>query len=47
MRRPLLDERIAWLDTFPKRMIVGALLKALRIVANAASQSTTHKSKEA
>jgi hypothetical protein len=31
-RRPL-EERIEWLETFPRRMTIGTLLKALRIVA--------------
>jgi hypothetical protein len=47
VRRPVLEERIAWLDTFPKRMTVGALLKALRIVAEADAKRSITKPKEA
>lgn len=46
MRRPVLAERIDWLDTFPKRMTVGALLKALRIVAEADAKRSPAKSRE-
>ncbi len=31
-RRRLLEERIEWLDGFPHRMTIGALLKALRVI---------------
>lgn len=31
-RRHILSERIEWLESFPPRMTIGALLKALRIV---------------
>ncbi len=31
-RRRLLEERIEWLEGFPHRMTIGALLKALRVI---------------
>jgi hypothetical protein len=33
-RRRLLEERIEWLETFPRRVTVGELLRSLRMVAN-------------
>ncbi len=48
-RRRLLEERIEWLDGFPKRMTIGALLKALRIVGQLQLRElpATNKSREA
>jgi hypothetical protein len=33
-RRRLLEERIEWLETFPRNVTVGSLLRSLRMVAN-------------
>jgi hypothetical protein len=33
-RRRLLEERIEWLETFPRKVTVGELLRSLRMVAN-------------
>jgi hypothetical protein len=41
-RRPL-EERIEWLETFPHRMTVGTLLRALRIVARLPELQSTVK----
>lgn len=48
-RRRLLEERIEWLDGFPHRMTIGALLKALRIVGQLQLRElpATTKQKEA